>query len=70
MKKDYSDLTHFTDKKLRTLRNNINNRLVSFKSSSEKSLKSLPPSHMLHGLDEGQCKALLERVYKELRKRF
>lgn len=67
--KDYSDLTKFTDKKLRTLRNNINNRLVSFKSSSEKSLKSLPPSHMLHGLDEGQCKALLEKVFKELKVR-
>jgi hypothetical protein len=67
--KDYSDLSTFTDKKLRTLRNNINNRLVSFKSSSEKSLKNLPPSHMLHGLDEAQCKALLERVYKELKSR-
>jgi hypothetical protein len=68
--KDYSDLTKFADKKLRTLRNNINNRLVSFKSNSEKSLKSLSPSHMLHGLDEGQCKALLEKVYKELKNRF
>ena len=67
--KDYSDLTGFSDKKLRTLRNNINNRLVSFKSSSEKSLKSLAPSHMLHGLDESQCKALLERVFKELKTR-
>ena len=67
--KDYSDLTAFNDKKLRTIRNNINNRLVSFKSNSEKSLKALPPSHMLHGLDEAQCKALLERVYKELKTR-
>jgi hypothetical protein len=67
--KDYSDLSKLTDKKLRTLRNNINNRLVSFKSNSEKSLKGLPPSHMLHGLDEAQCKALLERAFKELRNR-
>ncbi len=67
--KDYSDLKGFTDKKLRTIRNNINNRLVSFKSNSEKSLKALPPSHMLHGLDEAQCKALLERVFKELKTR-
>ncbi len=64
--KDYSNLSAFSDKKLRTLRNNINNRLVSFKSTS---LKHLPPSHMLHGLDEAQCKALLERVYKELKNR-
>lgn len=61
--KDYSDLAPFTDKKLRTLRNNLNNRLVAFKSGS---VKNLPPSHMLHGLDETQCKALLERVKKEL----
>ena len=67
--KDYSDLSKITDKKLRTLRNNINNRLVSFKTHSEKSIKALPPSHMLHGLDEGQCNALLERVFKELKTR-
>jgi hypothetical protein len=67
--KDYSNLSTLTDKKLRTLRNNINNRLVSFKSNSEKSLKALSPSHMLHGLDEGQCKTLLERVFKELKTR-
>ena len=64
--KDYSDLTEFTDKKLRTLRNNINNRLEVFKKGSE---KALPPSHMLHGLDEKTCKDLLERVYKEMKKR-
>lgn len=67
--KDYSNITAFSDKKLRTLRNNINNRLVSFKSNSEKSLRVLPPSHMLHGLDEAQCKALLERIYKEFKVR-
>jgi hypothetical protein len=64
--KDYTNLTAFSDKKLRTLRNNINNRLVSFKGVS---VKNLPPSHMLHGMDEGQCKALLERIYKELKAR-
>lgn len=64
--KDYTDLKKFADKKLRTLRNNLNNRLVSFKGVS---VRALPPSHMLHGLDEVQCKALLERVQKELRTR-
>ena len=64
--KDYTDLGSLTDKKLRTLRNNLNNRLVAFKSGS---VKNLPPSHMLHGLDEAQCKALLERVKKELSSR-
>ena len=48
-------------------RNNLNNRLVAFKAPSQ---KNLPPSHMLHGLDEAQCKALLERVIKELKTRF
>jgi hypothetical protein len=36
--KDYSNLTVFTDKKLRTLRNNLNNRLESFKKGSIKSI--------------------------------
>lgn len=66
MVKDYSDLSALADKKLRTLRNNINNRLVSFKAGKE---KHLPPSHMLHGLDEKQCSDLLKRVQDELKKR-
>lgn len=64
--KDYSDLSSFSDKKLRTIRNNINNRMESFKKGDE---KSLPPSHMLHGLDEAQCKELLARVQKEMKGR-
>jgi len=65
--KDYSDLTTLTDKKLRTLRNNLNNRLEAYKSGN---IKNLPPSHMLHGLDESQCKELLKRVQDELKNRF
>jgi hypothetical protein len=64
--KDYSDLKAFPDKKLRTLRNNLNNRLASFKGTT---LKPLPPSHMLHGMDEGDCVSLLEKVQTEMRKR-
>ena len=64
--KDYSDLSGLTDKKLRTLRNNINNRLESFKKGDG---KHLPPSHMLHGLDEGQCKELLLKVQQEMKAR-
>lgn len=64
--KDYTDLTELTDKKLRTLRNNLNNRLEAFGKGSE---KTLPPSHMLHGLDEGDCKTLLERVFQEMKRR-
>lgn len=64
--KDYSDLSGMTDKKLRTLRNNLNNRLESFKTGKE---KSLPPSHMLHGLDEKSCKDLLGKVQSEMKNR-
>jgi hypothetical protein len=64
--KDYSDLSTLSDKKLRTLRNNLNNRLESFKSGNE---KHLPPSHMLHGLDEKGCKELLTKVQAEMKNR-
>lgn len=64
--KNYADLSVLTDKKLRTLRNNLNNRLESFAKGAE---KHLPPSHMLHGLDEGDCKSLLESVHSEMKKR-
>lgn len=64
--KNYSSFVEFSDKKLRTLRNNLNNRLESFKKGGE---KTLPPSHMLHGLEEGDCKNLLERVQKEMKDR-
>jgi hypothetical protein len=64
--KNYADLSVLTDKKLRTLRNNLNNRLESFAKGGE---KHLPPSHMLHGLDAGDCKSLLENVHSEMKKR-
>ena len=64
--KDYKDLKEFPDKKLRTLRNNLNNRLVSFEKGGE---KALPPSHMLHGMDLKACKDLLVKVHGEMKKR-
>lgn len=66
MKKDYTDLGALSDKKLRTLRNNLNNRLESFKRGGE---KNLSPSHMLYQLDDAECKALLEKVKSEISKR-
>jgi hypothetical protein len=66
MKKNYADLSPLSDKKLRTLRNNLNNRLESFESGKE---KHLPPSHMLHGLDEKECKDLLIKVQTEMKSR-
>ncbi len=64
---DFKDLSAFTDKKLRTLRNNLNNRMESFKKTDDG--KKISPSHMLHGMDAGQCKDLLEKVQKEMKKR-
>ena len=64
--KDYSDLKGFSDKQLRTLRNNLNNRLEAFKNGND---KKLPPSHKLHGLEEGECKTLLDDVYTEMKRR-
>lgn len=64
--KDYKDLTAFSDKKLRSLRNNLNNRLESFKKGGE---KTLPPSHMLSGMDEGQCQELKTSVQQEMKRR-
>lgn len=64
--KDYSDLSTFSDKKLRTLRNNINNRIVAFNNNTA---KNLPPSHMLNGMELKDCKDLLEKVLKEFKNR-
>ncbi len=64
--KDYSDLKVLTDKKLRTLRNNLNNRLETFRAGKE---THLSPSHMLHGLDEKMCIELQKKVQNELKKR-
>jgi hypothetical protein len=66
--KDYSNLTILNDKKLRQIRNNINNRLESFKKGEDK-VKALSPSHMLSGMDEAACLALQERIFKEMKKR-
>ena len=62
------NLPELNPKKLRTLRNNLNNRLESFKTSGE-GAKTLQKSHMLFGKSEGQCLQLLQDVHQELRRR-
>lgn len=64
--KDFSDLESFTPKKLRTLRNNINNRLESYKNSGGDP-KDLAKSHMLHGLEYEDLLALQREVKKLLK---
>jgi len=57
----FTDLDTYTPKKLRTLRNNLNNRLSHFKDHGD-SATELRSSHKLHGLDEKQCQELLKKV--------
>ncbi len=59
--KNFEDMSEWKPKKLRTLRNNLNNRLSSFKTSAENA-KELQSSNVLHGLDEAKCKELLKEV--------
>ncbi len=68
MKTDIQDLTVLTPKKLRTLRNNLNNRLETFKGHGD-GAKELQKSHMLFGLTEGQCTQLLQDVLREMKRR-
>lgn len=64
--RDYSNLEEYTDKRLRTLRNNLNNRIGAIQSGSP---KSLGQNHPLYGLELSDCKDLLEKVLNELKKR-
>lgn len=64
--KDFSQLETWTPKKLRTLRNNINNRLESYKNSGGDP-KDLSASHMLHGLEYEELiklQAILKKLLK------
>lgn len=65
--KDFSDLSEWGPKRLRTLRNNLNNRIESFKNNPN-APKSLQPSHMLYGMGEGECQELLKKVRELLSK--
>lgn len=60
------DIKDWSEKRLRTLRNNLNNRLESFKKDGENP-KTLQPSHKLFGLSEADCKNLLKKVRELLK---
>ncbi len=66
MKNKFEDLTSWSDKRLRTLRNNLNNRLASF-SLSHKDPKPLQNSNILNGLDKQDCESLLVQVKRCLK---
>ena len=55
-----------TPKQLRTIRNNLNNRISSFEQELKvgKSLPVLSASHMLYNFDLKECRVLLEATKK------
>jgi hypothetical protein len=60
-----------TDKQLRTIRNNLNNRIASIKNE-DKGLgkaKIISKSHMLFGMQRNQLEEFLTAVKRELKKR-
>ncbi|MDD0851808.1 hypothetical protein HBN50_01820 [Halobacteriovorax sp. GB3] len=61
MKKNFDDLESWAPKKLRTLRNNLNNRIQSYKNNPSNP-KVLSESHMLYGLEQDECEQLLKKV--------
>ncbi|HAZ13584.1 MAG: hypothetical protein A2X86_13715 [Bdellovibrionales bacterium GWA2_49_15] len=61
MTKKFENLTAWKPKKLRILRNNLNNRMSSFASKGSDA-KDLQKSNMLFGLSEEQCAELLAEV--------
>ena len=62
------NLTEMNPKKLRTLRNNLNNRLSSFKTGGG-AAAPLQKSHVLAEMSESECTALLKEVIAEMKKR-
>ena len=59
----FNNLNEWDPKKLRSLRNNLNNRLSSYKLSGVKT-KPLAKGHKLFGLSEDECKNLLKTSLK------
>jgi hypothetical protein len=59
-----------TPKQMRTVRNNLNNRIVSFEQEMKfgKALPALSASHLLHGFDLKDCRLLLEAAKKQIKK--
>lgn len=66
--KEQQDFSEYSPKKLRTLRNNLNNRIESFKTHG-KSTAELQKSHILAGKSELECAALLKAVLAEMKRR-
>jgi hypothetical protein len=62
--KDLKELNNWTEKQLRILRNNLNNRIESLKKND--SPKPLQASHILFNKTSQECIDLLKQVKKLL----
>lgn len=58
-----------TPKQMRTIRNNLNNRIKSFEDEMKygKTLAKLTASHMFFDLDLKDCRELLEHAMKKIK---
>lgn len=63
----FTEVANWPEKKLRTLRNNLNNRLESFSNKGD-SVKELQKSHKLYNMNEDQCRELLKKIQDQLKK--
>ncbi|MCK5884562.1 MAG: hypothetical protein KAG61_12800 [Bacteriovoracaceae bacterium] len=65
-------MTERKDKSLRTLRNNLNNRISAHERSEHygRALRELKESHPLYGLSLKDCKDLLDKALREIKKRI
>ena len=57
----FQGINEYPQKKLRVLRNSLNNRLKQFENGGPK-VPPLRPSHRLYSLDQNQCEDLLKTV--------
>lgn len=66
-----SGIKERTDKQLRTLRNNLNNRIsaLSGEDNLGRKAKELKASHPLFGLTLNDCRELLELALQEMKAR-
>lgn len=58
-----------TPKQMRTIRNNLNNRIRSFQEELKfgKALPKISASHMFYEFDLKECKTLLEAAQKQIK---
>jgi hypothetical protein len=66
MKLELSTIPEKSDKQLRTLRNNLNNRISAFESGSANELKA---SHPLFGLEHEECIQVRDMILAEMKNR-